>query len=114
MVISFCLLQEEDDADSFEKELDRLEKGRQVRNRPALSPQGDKEAVEEYKALGRLKGQDVWTVIPSYPEAMRSCSQAPAALPVTQVSVERLFSAMRLLLSDLRSRLKQDAVEASW
>jgi hypothetical protein len=31
---------------------------------------------------------------------------------VTQVSVERLFSAMRLLLSDLRSLLKQDAVEA--
>jgi hypothetical protein len=31
---------------------------------------------------------------------------------VTQVSVERPFSAMRLLLSDLRSLLKQDAVEA--
>ena len=31
---------------------------------------------------------------------------------VAQVSVERLFSPMRLLLSDLRSRIKQDAVEA--
>ena len=49
---------------------------------------------------------------PSYPTAVRPCSLALAALPVTQVSVERLFSAMRLLLSDLRSRLKQDAVEA--
>ncbi|KAF0292196.1 hypothetical protein FJT64_009767 [Amphibalanus amphitrite] len=37
---------------------------------------------------------------------------ALAALPVTQVSIERLFSAMRLLLTDLRSRFKQDAVEA--
>ena len=35
-----------------------------------------------------------------------------ASLPVTQVSVERLFSAMKLLLTDLRSRLKPDAVEA--
>ena len=43
---------------------------------------------------------------------MWSCCQVLAALPVTQVSVERLFSAMRLLLSDLRSRLKQDAVKA--
>ena len=33
-------------------------------------------------------------------------------LPVSQVSVERLFRAMRLLLSDLRLLLKQDVVEA--
>ena len=43
---------------------------------------------------------------------MRPCNLALAALLVTQVSVERLFSAMRLLLSDLLSRLNQDAVEA--
>ena len=36
---------------------------------------------------------------------------ALAALPVTQASVER-FSAMRLLLLDLRSLLKRDAIEA--
>ena len=43
---------------------------------------------------------------------MVSVTGALAKPPVTQVSVERLFSAMRLLLSDLRYRLKQDAVEA--
>ena len=43
---------------------------------------------------------------------MRPCNLELDALPVTHVSVGRLFSAMRLLLSDLRSRLKQDAVEA--
>ena len=42
---------------------------------------------------------------------MRLCNLGLAALLVTQVSVERLFSIMRLLLSDLQSRLKQDAVE---
>ena len=40
-----------------------------------------------------------------FPPLLRYCP----ALPVTQVSVEWLFSAVRLLLSDLRSRLKQDA-----
>ena len=37
-------------------------------------------------------------VIPSYPTVVRLCNQAFPALPVTQVSVERIFSAMRLLL----------------
>jgi len=35
-----------------------------------------------------------------------------AALPPTQVSVERLFSAMKILLTDLRSKMKDDIVEA--
>ena len=56
--------------------------------------------------------RDVWDVIASYPTAVRPCSLALAAIPVTQVSVVRLFSAMWLLLSDLHSRIKQDAVEA--
>ena len=63
-------------------------------------------SVEIYTKKG------VWDVIPSYPTAVHPCSLALAALPVTRVSAERLFSAMRLLLSDLRSRLKQDAVKA--
>ena len=55
--------------------------------------------------------RDVWDVIPLYPTAVRPSSLALAALPVA-VSVERFVSPMRLLLSNLRSRLKQDAVEA--
>ena len=54
----------------------------------------------------------VWDVIPPYPTAVRPFGLALATLLVMQVSVERLFCAMRLLLSDLRSRLRQDAVEA--
>ena len=56
--------------------------------------------------------RDTWEVIPSYPTAVLLCNQALTALPVTQVNVEWLFSAMRLLLLDLWSPLKQDAVEA--
>jgi len=35
-----------------------------------------------------------------------------AAFPSTQVSVEKLFSAMKILLTDLRSKMKDDIVEA--
>ena len=53
--------------------------------------------------------RNAWDVIPSYPTAERRiCNHA---LPVTQVSVERLFSAMRLLLLGMQSWIKQDAVE---
>ena len=70
------------------------------------------ESVADFKALGRLKGTNVWDLIKAYPEEVQDCCFTLAALPVTQVSVERLFSAMKLLLTDLRSRLKPDAVEA--
>ena len=70
-----------------------------------------KDALNEFKALRRIKGQYVWDVFPPYPTAVRPCSLALAVLPVTQVNVERLF-AMKPLLSGLLYRLKQDAVEA--
>ena len=35
-----------------------------------------------------------------------------APLPPTQVTVERLFSAMKILLTDLRSKMKDEIVEA--
>ena len=69
-------------------------------------------AIDELKKLGRVKGSDVWQVITRYPASTQPCSTVLASLPVTQVSVERLFSAMKLLLTDLRSRLKPDIVEA--
>ena len=53
-----------------------------------------------------------WDVHPILPHCGAApCSLVLAALPVTQVSVEWLFSAMRLLLLGLRSWLKQVAVE---
>ena len=67
------------------------------------------------KMLGWMKGTDVWTVIETnetYPVAIRECCQTLAAFPVTQVSVERLFSVMKLLVHDLRSRMKPDVIEA--
>ena len=48
----------------------------------------------------------------SYPDGVKVPCSVLAALPVTQVSIERLFSAMKLLLTDLQSGLKPDVVEA--
>ena len=66
--------------------------------------------------LRLLANKDVSDAMPSYPSptAVLPCSLEPAELrlPAKQVSVERLFSAMRLFLSDPRSQLKRDAVEA--
>lgn len=68
--------------------------------------------VEEFKRMKRVKGKDVWEVMKSYPDGVKVPCSVLAALPVTQVSVERLFSAMKLLITDLRSRLKPDVVDA--
>ena len=51
-------------------------------------------------------------MILNYPEGVQHAARVLTALPVTQVSVERLFSASKIILSDARSRLKADLVEA--
>ena len=54
----------------------------------------------------------VFDVILNYPERIQYASRVVSAQPVTQVSVERPFSALKIILSDTRSRLKADLVEA--
>ena len=48
----------------------------------------------------------------SYPIAIREVSRLLQAMPPTQVSVERLFSALKLQKADLRNRIKADALDA--
>ena len=100
----------DEEEDDFENQLDRLAKESDQECRIASS--GLLDPVRQIKQLGRLKGTDIWGVISSYPNEIRNECFDISALPVTQVSVERLFSAMRILLSDLRSRLKSDIVDA--
>ena len=45
-----------------------------------------------------------------YPEDLQDVSRLLATMPVTQVSVERLFSALKLLKSDLRNNLKVNVI----
>ena len=60
----------------------------------------------------RLKKPLETLIKEDYPEELREVALLLRAMPVTQVSVERLFSALRLLKSERRSRLKEDVLKA--
>ena len=60
---------------------------------------------------GRLK-ENVWKIVESLDEPLRATAKSLSAMLVTQVSVERLFSSMKFILSDKRSSTKQDLLEA--
>ena len=53
---------------------------------------------------------NLFEAIDLYPEEIKEVSRLLATMPVTQVSVKRLFSALKLLKSDLRSKLKDDII----
>ena len=59
------------------------------------------------KTLKRLRDP-----IENYPEVLQEVARILRAMPPTQVSVERLFSALRLFKTDLRSCLKEDILHA--
>ena len=62
--------------------------------------------------MKRMKRRGVRNIIRCYPEGVQAPCLVLTALPVTQVSVQRLFSANNLLMTDLRSRLKPVVFEA--
>ena len=69
-------------------------------------------ALDEVERVDREKGLKGLWYVERYPEILRGVCRIVAALPPTQVSVERLFSALRLILSHLRGNMKADVVEA--
>ena len=63
--------------------------------------------------LKRNRERSIYDIIENdYPDDLKDVAALMVTLPVTQVSVERLFSAMKLFKSDLRSRVKADALES--
>ena len=46
-----------------------------------------------------------------YPDAIKYVSHVLITHPPTQVSVERLFSSLKILKSDRRNRLKHDTID---
>jgi hypothetical protein len=60
--------------------------------------------------LGKIKGGTsiVEVIRDDYPPLLRDVALVLLSLPPTQVSVERIFSMLKLLKSDLRTRLKED------
>ncbi|ESO11484.1 hypothetical protein HELRODRAFT_166478 [Helobdella robusta] len=68
----------------------------------------DCKAVED---VGRIK-VNVFEAIAHYPDRIRQSSRIAASMPTSQASVERLFSALKLILSDNRQSMKEDLLSA--
>ena len=105
--------------DEFEKELDLLEQ----RKSPdqaisstlyanAQIKQKVTSSIEKMERLGRLKADSVRKIIDTLDEPLLTTAKILSAMPVTQVSVEQLFSSMKFILSDHRASMKQDLLDA--
>ena len=68
--------------------------------------------LEKIEKLGRQKIKNVWEGIDAYPEFLKPACQIVSALPSTQVSVERMFSQLKLLLRESRCRIKTELADA--
>ncbi|CAK8690141.1 unnamed protein product [Clavelina lepadiformis] len=106
------------EVEDFEKILDR-----QAKRRKIAAEATDGSALRRYKmdftnALSNMENIDrsskvaIMDAISMYPDILQKVAYSVTALPPTQVSVERLFSALRIIRSDLRCSMKEDLTEA--
>ena len=65
--------------------------------------------IEKYDRKSKLSLEQL---IQGYPEIIREVASTVIAIPPTQVSVERLFSVLKIIKSDLRASMKEDIAEA--
>jgi hypothetical protein len=71
-----------------------------------------KKLMEQRTALKKTK-KDLLTMIKEdYPDELKDVALLLCTMPVTQVSVERLFSALKIFKRDQRSQLKEDILKA--
>ena len=69
-------------------------------------------ALIQVELIDRKSRLNVNEAIKQYPAIVRESAMLAAALPPTQVSVERLFSALRLIRTDQRAAMKEKLTEA--
>ena len=62
--------------------------------------------------MGRIKGDNVWDMIDFYPKLVQPIARIVCSLPSTQVSVERLFSHLKLVLRENRASMEAELVDA--
>ena len=104
--------------DDFEKMLDERERlctaAKMIPNsNPTISDLAKRKnafltALEKIEDFDRSNKLDVMKAIPKFPEVVQAVAYTVTALPTTHVSVERLFSALRIVKSHLRSRMGND------
>ena len=104
--------------DEFEKELNLLEQrkpfGQAISSTLYANAQIKLKvtsSIEKMERLGRLQADSVWKIIGTLDEPLLTRAKIFGALPVIQVSVERLFSSMKFILSDHRASMKQDILD---
>ena len=68
--------------------------------------------LQKIEKLGRQKIKNVWEGIDAYPEFLKPACHIVNALPSTQVSFERMFSQLKLLLRENRCRMKTELADA--
>ena len=69
-------------------------------------------ALTDMENIDRSSKVTVMDATSRYPAILQKVAYTVTALPSTQVSVERLFSALRIIRSDLRTSMKEDLLEA--
>ena len=98
----------ESEASDFQAYLDSIEKSTNAKR-----PSSDFDsALVQVEKLGRLKKDNVFDIIECYPEIVKDTARVVSSLPSTQVSVERLFSQLKLILRDNRSRMEARLTDA--
>lgn len=61
------------------------------------SDQDFNKCLVEVEKLGRMKAESVWSIIRQYPSDFQKVARLLSCLPCTQVSVERVFSHLKLV-----------------
>ena len=98
--------------DDFEKELDKICKRRKIQT-IVETENTEENMIELYnkiESLGRLKGENVFKNIELYPKICHDLFNDVSCLPISQASVERLFSTLKFMKNDLRCNLKDDII----
>ena len=68
--------------------------------------------MNQRMTLKKTKKDLVTLINEDYPEELKELALLLCTMPVTQVSVERLFSALKIFKRDQRNRLKEDILNA--
>ena len=105
------------DYSDFEKYLDKEAKSmRKLTQDKTLKPsQFDidfEAAMTSVEKIDRPSKRKLWDAVEAYSPFIQEAVRIAAALPPTQVSVERLFSSLKIFKNDLRTCLKEDIIEA--
>ena len=69
-------------------------------------------ALAKCEELGRAKHSKVWDIISPYPDIMKPVAIAVSCLHTTQVSVEIVFSHLKLVLQENHACMGVDLYEA--